>query len=100
HRFGIAAGRDGDPDFTGADVDAGGVGMKCGELSVNFFLCLLVARGHNLPLVKCSMAGGRPAASKEQVEQSPERDAPGRGERRGLTSDLHGGCGTKLTHGL
>ena len=52
HGFGIAAGRDGHPDFTGADVDAGGVGMECGELSGNFLLCLSVARGHRLPFVK------------------------------------------------
>ena len=32
HRFGMAAGRDGHPDFTGTDVDAGGVGMAGGEL--------------------------------------------------------------------
>ena len=51
HRFGIAAGRDGHPDFTGADVNAGGVKMKCGELRVNFLLGLLVARGHRLPFV-------------------------------------------------
>src|SRR6185369_8465699 len=46
------------------------------------------------------VAGGRPATSKRQVEQSPERDEPAAVRRRVLTSDLHGGCGTKLTNGF
>ena len=37
---------------------------------------------------------------RKASEQSPERDEPGRVNVRVLTSDLHGGCGPKLTHGL
>ena len=46
------------------------------------------------------VTGGRPAASKRQVEQSPERDEPAAVRLQVLTSDLHGGSGTKLTNGF
>jgi len=46
------------------------------------------------------VADGGPAASKKQVEQSPERDELAALRPRVLTSDLHGGCGTKLTNGF
>ena len=53
-RFGVGVGRDGDPDFAGTDVDAGGVEVEGGERAQrrgDFFLGLLGARGHNMPLV-------------------------------------------------
>jgi hypothetical protein len=47
------------------------------------------------------VSGGRTARSvKKQVEQSPERDELAAVRPRALTSDLHGGCGTKLTIGF
>lgn len=45
--------------------------------------------------------GGRAARSVEEAsEQSPERDEVRRVNVGLLTSDLHGGCGPKLTHGF
>ena len=46
------------------------------------------------------MAGGRGPQRRRASEQSPERDERGAKKRGVLTSDLHGGCGPKLTHGL
>ena len=56
-------------------------------------------RSHTVPLVKVD--GGWTARSVEEAsEQSPERDEARRVNAGLLTSDLHGGCGPKLTHGL
>jgi len=52
HRVGIGIGGNGDPDFAGTDINAGGVGVEGGELDVDFFVCLFVARSHKLPLVQ------------------------------------------------
>ena len=52
--LGIGVWRDGDPDFAGADVNAGGVRVEGGENangSGDFFLGLFWARGHNMPFV-------------------------------------------------
>jgi hypothetical protein len=49
---GIGTGGNGDPDFASPDINAGGVGVKGGELDVDFFICLFVARSHKLPLVQ------------------------------------------------
>jgi len=51
-------------------------------------------------LLMVEMTDRRPAASKRQVEQSPERDEHVAVKPRVLTSDLHGGCGTKLIDGF
>ena len=49
---GIRTGGNGDPDFASPDINAGGVGVKGGELDVDFFICLFFTSGHKLPLVK------------------------------------------------
>jgi hypothetical protein len=46
------------------------------------------------------MAGGVARSVEVASEQSPERDEVRRANVGLLTSDLHGGCGPKLTHGL
>lgn len=103
HRFGVAVGRHGDVDFAGADVNAGGRRMQDGQAGrgLGNGTGFLFALGtHPGPFVVMGVAGGRPAASKRQVEQSPERDERAAARLRVLTSDLHGGCGTKLTDGF
>lgn len=52
-----------------------------------------------MPFVKCEVAGGTARSVLRQVRQSPNRDAAAEFQPR-LTSDLHGGCGATLTHGL
>ncbi len=104
-RFGVAIRRDGDVDFAGADVNASGVRMEDGEAGSGFgnrrdFLFTFLTRTHIVPFVDV-VSGGRTARSvKKQVEQSPERDELAAVRLRALTSDLHGGCGTKLTIGF
>jgi len=46
------------------------------------------------------MAGDAARSVEKASEQSPERDEVRRSNVGLLTSDLHGGCGPKLTHGL
>jgi hypothetical protein len=52
NRVGIGTGGNGDPDFASADINTGRVGVESGELDVDFFICLFVARSHKLPLVQ------------------------------------------------
>src|SRR6266567_2145461 len=55
-------------------------------------------------LIQClwlMLSGGRFGPQRRRAsEQSPERDEARRANVGLLTSDLHGGCGPKLTHGL
>lgn len=101
--FGISVGWNGDPDFASADVNAGGVRVESRETtrgSRDFFLGLFVARGHNMPLVNSERRADGPQRRNSKWSNLLSGMHRDDNKRHGLTSDLHGGCGTKLTHGL
>jgi hypothetical protein len=101
HRIGIGVARDGHLNRGGPDVNPGGVGMKRGQLGAGFAAGFLFDFFTvDILFLLFSLNGGWTARSVlRQVRQSLNRDDVADKPRR-LTSDLHGGFGTTLTHGL
>jgi hypothetical protein len=99
--MGMGVWGNGDVDLTGTDINARGAGMEDVDLRGGFSIgrIAFATRSHRVETVK--VEGGRVGPQRRKAsEQSPERDERGRVKVRALTSDLHGGCSPKLTHGL